>query len=265
MRTLIINVATEVERREFQLQQMGRCSLEYELIRAFTPINLREDESEYLGYNWQRPLREVEICCLQSHIFAWQNVIDAERPALILEDDAYLCSNISAIIASLKSNQDFEFISLETRRKKKLLSKNSQTLYGGYQIHKLVKGGRGAAAYVLTPQGARKLVSFVRERGFAIADAVIEDCPKLRKGQVSPAPALQIDMCEAYRLLAPIKTKTSIDSPVNCKPRPRCLFEFLQMKRKRIFARSKSLMKLAILRAFYTYRVPHVVNSDFSK
>ena len=67
----------------------------------------------------------------------------------------------------------------------------------------------GAAAYLLWPQGAQKLLA----RSGAVpglADAVLVETPGLLRWQAAPAQAIQIDMAAHYGLSPPVAVHSTI-------------------------------------------------------
>jgi len=90
------------------------------------------------------------IGCFLSHYFLWQKSIKLNEPICILEHD----------VTIHKPMPDVEFIDVI-----KLVSgpKGKQTVYDG-------NWWAGAMAYCISPQGAKKLISFVESKGALPAD-----------------------------------------------------------------------------------------------
>ena len=89
-----------------------------------------------------------------------------------------------------------------------------------FKISKLVQDKSGAAAYILWPDGAKKLLHWVGTHGLGLADAILAVGPRLRHGQVEPAAALQLDCCHRYGIECPLETQTHVhhvDKPVASK------------------------------------------------
>ena len=102
------------------------------------------------------------------------------------------------------------YINLETRGRKKVVSKNIEYDVYGYKFRHLYYGGTGAGAYLLWPEGARRLLAIEERSGFALADAQI--CRTRMGGalQVDGAAAIQLDCCEKYSMESPHKTQSTL-------------------------------------------------------
>lgn len=209
MKAYVISMTSATERRRFQQTQLTRLSIDYEICDAVTVKTISSNEIAKLRGNWERPMSNVEVACYLSHYRLWQRVFDEDKPALILEDDAILSDGITAFIAEL-ADTPFNHISLETRRRKKLLGKEPVAQVGSVQLHRLYQDRTGAAAYLLSPMGARKLLARHKEFGAALADAQICRAYELESYQTVPALAVQADCAEHYGVEPPIATTSSI-------------------------------------------------------
>jgi glycosyl transferase family 25 len=220
MRALVINLAPETQRLAFQRVQAERLGLGLDVLPAVCVAQLPKQSIDLDWTRWQRPLRDVERACLLSHRLAWQRVIALGGPILILEDDAWLMPSAAPFLAQAAQLMGMEHLSLETRGRKKLLGAAHPQLPG---LRRLWLDRTGAAAYVLWPEGARKLL----ERSTkvpALADAVMVEAPHLKRWQATPAQAIQIDMAARYGLTPPIavcSTISGVARPLQGGPRQR--------------------------------------------
>ena len=103
MRVLIINLASETARMDFQRKQMEALSLDWERLEAVTPRTLSVPPEDPRWQRWQRPLRAVEVAILASHLMAWERVIAACAPQLIVEDDAMLAAEVPMVLRQLET------------------------------------------------------------------------------------------------------------------------------------------------------------------
>ncbi len=129
---------------------------------------------------------------------------------LIIEDDALLAAEMPAFLQKLNREAGIDHITLEIRSQKKLVGRRHQNL----PMRRLYRDRTGAAAYVLWPSGAGKLLSRATIRP-GLGDAVICAAHELNSWQDDPGLAIQLDQCAAYGVTQPIQTKssTSKDSP----------------------------------------------------
>ncbi len=210
MRALVINLARSRERMDFQTDQLAGLGIDFERVEAIDAVALDADTYQTKAYDWERPLRDTEVACCLSHTKAWQIVVNSNRPHLVLEDDAVLCGKTSKILQALESYQNYDCVNLETRGRPKTVSKKKTPLIEEFKISKLVQDKSGAAAYVLWPDGAKKLLNWIETRGLGLADAIIAAGPNLRHGQIEPAAALQLDCCHLYGIECPLETRSQI-------------------------------------------------------
>ncbi len=208
MRALVINLERETTRWSFQQEQAAALGLQLTRLPA-TPVHAIDPPPDALVWQrWQRPLRQVEMATLCSHRAAWQQVIEAGQPLLILEDDAWLMPGTAGFLRQAVALKGVDHLSLETRGRKKLLGAAHPALPA---LRRLWLDRTGAAAYLLWPEGARKLLA----RAAAVpglADAVAVETPGLRRWQAAPALAIQIDMAAHYGLTPPLAVSSAISS-----------------------------------------------------
>ena len=230
MKALVINLPRETERRAFQEDQAIRLGLDLEVIAAVTVAALSPPADDPFWTRWQRPLRDVEKATLLSHRAAWARVIALGTPTLVLEDDAWLMPGALAFAAQAAGvpGQGIEHLSLETRGRRKRLGQTHPQLSG---LRRLWLDRSGAAAYLLWPPGAHKLLA----RSYsvpALADAVLVETPGLLRWQAAPAQAIQIDMAAHYGLIPPIPVHSAISSLA--RPAGTTLRHRLQYRLRRI-------------------------------
>ena len=208
MRALVINLASATDRMAFQRRQAERFGLDLERIEAVTPATLSPPADDPVWRRWQRPLRVTEMALTASHIRAWQRVIQCGAPCLVLEDDALLAADLPAFLARLAGRRDVDYVSLETRSRRKLVARRPEP---DLPMRRLHQDRTGSAAYVVFPQGAELLIAHAARAG-APSDALISSAYALRAYQADPALAIQLDQCAAYGLPQPIPTRSSIDA-----------------------------------------------------
>lgn len=207
MKTLVINLKSAPERRKFQEFQLGKLNLKYEIMDAANKENADAQRSESYWKTWQRPLRKSEKACFLSHEACWQAVDSQDEPMLILEDDAILSDQTPDFLKNISDQLGYDIISLETRGRAKFLSK--KPIASSSVLKKLYLNRDGAAAYILWPLAARKLLA-MSEKSCAIADAFLWTAFDLRNFQTDPALAIQADRCAMYGIDEHLKTGTSI-------------------------------------------------------
>ena len=187
MNIFVINLSGNVERRQFQKQQLSELGLDYKILNAISTDDINKETYKKHYYDWQRPLRNTEVACYFSHRSAWQKIINKNMPALILEDDALLSKCVPELLKSFTNKKNVDFISLEVAGRKKFISKIGENIVCNSKLYRLYQDRNGAAGYVLWPSGAKKLLRYERENGISIADAQIAHCNTLVSYQIEPA------------------------------------------------------------------------------
>lgn len=249
MDALVINLKHCLERMAFQVKQLEHLGIPYQRVEATDAGTLDANTYQTKAYDWERPLRDTEVACCLSHAKAWKIVLESNRPYLVLEDDALLCSKTGTILQTLESYQNYDCVNLETRGRRKTVSKKKTPLIEDFKLSKLIQDKSGAAAYVLWPSGAKRLLQWIETRGLGLADAILAAGPRLRHGQVEPAAAIQLDCCHLYGIECPLETQTHIhhiDKPKANKALPFCWRRLLAqlkiaLRKGRAFASAESI------------------------
>ncbi len=208
MRALIINMASATDRMRFMEAQVAALGLPWERVPAVTPDTLDPPADDPVWHRWQRPMRVTEMALCASHMAAWRAVSVAGEPVLVLEDDAVLATDLAEQLARFEALTDVDYVSLETRGRKKLLASTPHPLA---PVRRLYQDRTGSAAYVVWPDGARRLLAAAMTRG-APSDALISSTYGLLAYQADPALAVQLDMAERYGLPQAIPTASLIDA-----------------------------------------------------
>ncbi|MEW7006422.1 glycosyltransferase family 25 protein [Lentilitoribacter sp. EG35] len=206
MKALVINLKTAPERRKFQLYQLKELGIEFEFLDAETASKAPTLRSEEYWMTGVRPLKDTEKACLISHWNCWNKIVKANEPMLVLEDDAFLSIKTPQLLSAIKNLTGIDILNLETRHRRVLLKKSPEQLSGLYQ---LLLNRDGAAAYILWPSGAQKMIEKANRKA-GIADAMLWTSFELHAYQMNPALALQSDKCKNYGISNPLETRSSI-------------------------------------------------------
>ncbi len=192
---------------EDQLNRLGLRFVRIEAVTADEALSAKDDE---YWSTWERPLGAPERACFLSHLSIWKRLAlqSSGEPVLVLEDDALLSERLPDVLRAARLLQGIDHASLEVRCRRKLLDRSARHLAPGMSLVRLYQDRSGAAAYLLWPSGARKLVhSATRTAG--LADAVICRTRNLLSYQVEPACAVQLDCCPDYGLTRPMETRSA--------------------------------------------------------
>jgi len=250
----VINLSGDVERRQFQTQQLSELGLDYKILNAISIYDINKETYKKHYFDWQRPLRNTEVACYFSHKSAWNKIIKTDQPALILEDDALLSKCVPELLKSLTNKKNVDLISLEVAGRKKWISKFGQDIACNSKLFRLYQDRNGAAGYILWPSGAKKLLQYEMENGIALADAQIASCNTLLSYQIEPAAMIQLCQCINYDLpitLTNTIQASTVSHPIN--PKVHLIFWI-----KRIIAQIKLGKNIGILLLFKKVKRRHI-------
>lgn len=237
MKALVINLASEVTRMTFMAAQLTALNIPFERLEATVPATLSPPSDDPYWTLWERPMRTTEMAALASHSAAWEQVVAANAPMLILEDDAILHPTTLTFLHKIEALAEAELVTLETRGRAKLIATPS---HANAPMHRLWQDRTGAAAYVLRPSGARKLLDRVAQAP-GLADGILCAAYNVTAWQAVPALAIQLDRCEAEGIVPPIQT----DSAIGREARPKAAKSPAQVFRR---IRAQSRMGLRQIR-----------------
>ena len=147
-----------------------------------------------------------ERACFLSHKAAWETVI-SDGPALVVEDDAVLSDIVPELLRNLGGQREIDHLTLEARGRAKLLGLRRIPAASAVSMRRLYIDRGGAAAYVLWPSGAQKLLS-QSDRGAATVDHLLGSSSDLVSYQTDPACAIQLDMLEHYSIVNGVETRS---------------------------------------------------------
>ena len=263
MQIIVINLDAAPERLKFQEWQMSQVGIEFDRQASISVEDLPKHPASYWA-SWERPLRPAERAAFMSHRQSWLRVLDSGKPALILEDDAVLSSKVPALLAGFQKAANAEHMTLEVRARRKLVAREIFQLTNSIGIRRLYQDRSGAAAYILTPSGAQKLLAATEIRA-GLADAIICSAYNLRSYQCDPACAVQIDRCAAYGLPTPIETISAIGQAKKEKllVLERADLSFIRYRTKRIAAQFRMARRMLSKYARSEYRHVTLITADF--
>lgn len=216
VQALVINLARETTRMAFMAEQLTRLNIPFDRLEATTPKTLSPAATDPYWTRWERPMRTTEMAALASHRAAWERIAQGTKPMLICEDDAVFQPDTPDFLAQIEALPDAELVTLETRGRRKLIARDP---HPAAPMHRLWQDRTGAAAYVLRPSGAKKLLSRVAKAP-GLADGILCAAYEVSAWQAVPAMAIQLDRCETEGIDAPIKTDSAIGREVKPKAQP---------------------------------------------
>ncbi len=243
IKILIINLDRSKERLAYQEGQSAKCGLVFTRLRAVEPNDFSDETFGNLCERWERPMLREEVAGFLSHVSAWQYVQQSNAPALILEDDVVWSCNIANALGALSKMEDIDYVTLEVRGRRKLVSRSKTGITKHLNLIRLYQDRSGAAGYVLWPSGAKKLLNRYAKNEVALADAFICRAYDLKAFQVEPACIIQLDKCDHYQLREGIKTESTITPQNRHRPEASSKKAQLLCKTRRIRVQMRMLFR----------------------
>ena len=173
----IINMASSIERWESTSHQLKLLGLESIRFDATIGKSLTEQEvaqwydKEKNKQSHHRDLTIGEIGCYVSHKRVWKKIVDEQIPyCLILEDDLSISDELPKVLEQIEHLQGWELIKLFDNRDIPFVK--SQKLNNTFSIGNFRKVPNGCLGYLLSLEGARKLLT--RKRFYRAVDLDIQ-------------------------------------------------------------------------------------------
>ncbi len=195
MQIFIISLPGAEARRAFQRKQAQRLGLEIEFVEAVDARALDAASCQRAADHWTRPIARKDIACHLSHRLAWQRVVAAGRPCLVLEDDAVLSDRMPAVLATIDAREDAwnTIYDLEFVPRPHIIARRPfwRSTDGGFAAARIYENRNGLGAAVIAPGAARRLLAETGE--FVLVDAFLWNRRWACHYQIEPAPAMQME------------------------------------------------------------------------
>ncbi|MCG8530341.1 MAG: glycosyltransferase family 25 protein [Desulfovibrionales bacterium] len=162
MDIFIINLARSVERRKKISARLSAYNLSFSFFNAVEASDNFVEKKRYKPllrlFLRKNPLSWSTIACFASHFRLWEKCVELNKPIFIMEDDAIPSQNfIEALELAGKNINKFECIRLYATGGGTL--RTIKELRPPFTIQYSRKGTLGAVAYMISPEGAKKLIS----------------------------------------------------------------------------------------------------------
>jgi glycosyl transferase, family 25 len=203
----VITLASATQRRAFQQAQAQRLGFSPTWHPAMGVNDFPDEVFLQHAFSWQRSLKKTEVGCFMSHLQIWRTIAAGSTPTVVLEDDVILGDGWFETIQMLASQAQADFICLEAWGKKVL---GAEQTVGHLKLQRLYLNSAGAAAYVLWPSGAQRLLFQYERYGVALADAFINQVHDWSAWQLVPANVVQMNVAPLYGLPAPVHSDSLI-------------------------------------------------------
>lgn len=146
----------------------------------------------YAPHSWGPywSMTPTEIAVFEGHRKTWQTILDSGAPGAIFEDDILLSSKAGAAIEALGlEHQQFDLIKLDALGGRFRFGPSSEL--GSQTLRQIVGVLPSAAAYLLSPEGAAKLLERSQSYCDHLDDFITRVQPGFRAFQLVPGIAVQ--------------------------------------------------------------------------
>lgn len=196
MRVIVINPVQNETRRRFQSAQALRLGLDVEFMGGVSADALPCRVLQNAANEWTRGVRGLDIACTFSHWSVWEEVAAGREKVCILEDDVLLADNFKAVLDFIDARQDAWncVYDLEYATRPHTLSRSTVWHDENLKItsRRIYKNKRGAAAYILGPEAAQRLLDEAKQ--YAMMESFLWTRRWMRQMQIEPCPAVQLDV-----------------------------------------------------------------------
>ena len=192
MKKLVINLERRTDRKEYFLKNNSLEDVEFiTAIDGQTEnLSMYPTRKDWVDPFLNRPITNAEVACFLSHRKAWQACVDARESVIVMEDDAIINDTWDEEYYEYITKY-WEFVYLQRNEnepgKVVYVDKKLERPWYPYNM----------TAYVLSPKGAKKLLSTDIMKGIIPVDEYLPEL--IQSGQFVPV-ALQKDACNQASL-----------------------------------------------------------------
>jgi glycosyl transferase family 25 len=168
MKIFVINLLRAEDRKKKILQQFNNLDLSAHFVTAVDGKTLTTSQLAMVNHNRRKaisayPLTPNEIGCYVSHLNTLNIFLESDDDmAVILEDDAILSPDFATVIRAIEHSQiNFDFIDLHRNLKKTEFFVPLYPLLPHFSIGRIGYMHMRAIAYVVTREGAQKILSSI--------------------------------------------------------------------------------------------------------
>ncbi len=196
----VISLSSAKERRKHISEEFGRQSIGFKFFDAIEPYQLADCESKYGISLKDSGLTSGEKACFFSHIELWNKAIENNLSFIaIFEDDIFLGKNAQLFLNNYDwIPQNYDILKLEMFYHFVLMDFNKFPLLNKRYLRTLKKRHLGTAGYILSLEGAKSYLSFIKNHPIKnpLDHIMFEDYlnqGELKVSQMVPAICVQAD------------------------------------------------------------------------
>ncbi|PJE32422.1 Glycosyltransferase family 25 (LPS biosynthesis protein) [Pseudooceanicola marinus] len=195
----VINLDKAERRLKHMQAELSALGLCMDRCAAITPAELKSAARDFDIDLKSCQLSEAEQACFLSHVRAWQSAASAEGWTLILEDDVFFSADTQCALEFACQTSRADIVRLETYgRGRVILSTAIVASEGHFELRQLHGRALGAAAYLIRPDAAQRLLDQVKTFDTSVDGLLFGggSSTGLRLQQLMPAVAVQGDQID---------------------------------------------------------------------
>lgn len=197
MKIFVINLDKSTERLSHMTSQLDRLGYAWERFPAFGPARVEDTARDLALPLLHGACTTPEKGVALSHYAIWNRMIDEGIDhALVLEDDVHFCheakKHLDSINETIASGLQYDIIKIETFLAGIFVDREGIRLADQAGLHRLRSNHGGAAAYIISREGCRKMIERLATADRAIDLVMFDgDLEHMRIFQLHPALCIQ--------------------------------------------------------------------------
>ena len=217
-----INLMRREDRRIFMERQFSELGLRATRIEAIVPGTSGAPEVNTQNDPWSgRPLSAAALCCGLSHLRAMATFLSTPAAwSLVVEDDAVISTDLPAFLDVFEASPpDAMLVRIETAVHAHLTVSRSFETVLGYRLHRFTGWALGGAGYLISRDGARRVLESEESRRSDIDVALFNDARPLAR-ILKPLQAVPALCTQAHDVLGLDETYVRSDLLQTREPSP---------------------------------------------
>ena len=166
MKNFVISLACANERHEHITSEFSKHGIAFSFFNAITPDLIDQVAKDVSLDITHADLKHCEVACLLSQVVLWQKAVDENLDFVgIFEDDIHLGQQAEEILTQTDwIPDDAHIIKIEAFYPKATVSMRSKSIFSSNRkLVELRSKHMGAGGYILSYQGAKALLHFIKE------------------------------------------------------------------------------------------------------
>lgn len=204
----VMNLDRSTDRLDHMTRELSRAGLAFTRFPCidylqFGPEQLQRQRATTLRARMNRPVSDANVGCFLTHAAIWRRIVELGQPyACVMEDDIVLAPGFGHwMVRTDWFPNDADVIKLEATNKHRVRHGTVVARYDRWQIAHCWLRASGAACYVVSQAGARKMLNRLLPIAATIDTSITAYWSNgLRLYDVLPYPARQVGFPSTVQL-----------------------------------------------------------------